>query len=513
MLNLGDKQDDDYPSKVRQQALLLLCQMDPTQNSSVRNKCVELQKMPGLAISLALQQAQQQDKEDPSDIVSFMSGLILGTDASVRQWVAIFIRSGQKRRSDVLIALRVSLLQRLSELILAMQGTNVKQEAVVKSASILRLYTALRGIAGLKFTDDEIGRLMDLITTRPPVTSAGVKFVSLGLCMLIACNSLTGAASVPSKSGELTLEQRTIHWINWLVDQEATFEQKVACSASFAEMLLLMAIHFHSNQLNAIGDLVFQTLGMKRGEIAIRNNSMSKIKQIFTHEVFTDKKVASHAVRVPVTKNLSAHITGFLPVHCVHQLLKSRAFSKYKVPIKDWVFRQICVCTTPLHPVMPALIETFVNSILVPASSRGCSSNIEQTNEPISEKQVRAVFRKPAFVESNTICSTACATPANTRSPKRKSRSRESTPAPFRLFNTSQTPNSSRSASPSQSFIIPSCGTTNSSIIEDQEFNITTQILMLYYILLYESVRLAHMKTILTAQRKGKIRIEKILWL
>ena len=69
---------------------------------------------------------------------------------------------------------------------------------------------------------------MDLITTRPPVTSAGVKFVSLGLCMLIACNSLTGSASATNKSGELTLEQRTIHWINWLVDQEATFEQKVA---------------------------------------------------------------------------------------------------------------------------------------------------------------------------------------------------------------------------------------------------------------------------------------------
>ena len=477
--------------------------MDPTQNSSVRNKCVELQKMPGLAISLALQQAQDQETEDPSDIVSFMSGLILGADATVRQWVAIFIRSGQKRRSDVLISLRASLLQRLSELIMAMQNPNVKQQTVVKSASILRLYTALRGIAGLKFTDEEIGRLMDLITTRPPVTSAGVKFVSLGLCMLIACNSLTGSSSASNKTGEMTLEQRAIHWINWLVDQEATFEQKVACSASFAEMLLLMAIHFHSNQLNAIGDLVFQTLGMKRGEIAIRNNSMSKIKQIFTHEVFTDKKVASHAVRVPVTKNLNSGIYGFLPVHCVHQLLKSRAFSKYKVPIKDWVFRQICVCTTPLHPVMPALIETFVNSILVPASSRGSSSNIEQTNEPISEKQVRAVFRRPAFVEFNTACSTSCPTPVNTRSPKRKSRSRESTPASFRLF-TPQTPNSSRSASPSQSFIIPSYGAANSSISDDQEFNITTQILMLYYVLLYESVRLAHMKTILTAQRKGK---------
>jgi hypothetical protein len=33
--------------------------------------------------------------------------------------------------------------------------------------------------------------------------------------------------------------------------------------ASFGEMLLLIAIHFHSNQNNAIADLVSGTLGMK----------------------------------------------------------------------------------------------------------------------------------------------------------------------------------------------------------------------------------------------------------
>ena len=500
LLRLGDKQDEDYPNKVRQKSLLLLCQMDPTQNLAVRNRCVEMQKMPGLAISLALQQIEEQEQQatESIDIVSFISGLLLGMDASVRQWIALFIRTAQRRRSDTLVSLRACLLERLSTLVFEMKSQTISQDTVVKSASILRLYTALRGIAGLKFTEEEIDTLMDLITSRPPVTSAGVKFVSLGLCMLIACNSLTGPSSTPSRAAELTLEQRAIQWINRLVEEEATFEQKVACSASFAEMLLLMAIHFHSNQLNAIGDLVFQTLGMKRGEIAIRTNSMSRIKQIFTHEVFTDKKVASHAVRVPVTKDLSANISGFLPVHCVHQLLKSRAFSKYKVPIKDWVFRQISVCTTPLHPAMPALIETFVNSILVPASSRGCSSNVEQTNEPISERQVRAVFLRPAFVESST-----CATPAMTRSPKRKSRSRESTPATFKLFiPASHTPSSSRSVSPAQSLTIHGSGTTSNSIIEEQEYNITTQILMLYYILLYESVRLTHMRTILNSQRK-----------
>lgn len=101
-------------------------------------------------------------------------------------------------------------------------------------------------------------------------------------------------------------------------------------------MLLLMAIHFHSGQLGAICDLVCTTLGMK---IVIRTNSLNRIKVLFTQEIFTEQVVAAHAVKVQVTKGLTSNKSGFLPVHCIHQLLKSRAFSKNKVPIKDWIYR------------------------------------------------------------------------------------------------------------------------------------------------------------------------------
>ena len=61
---------------------------------------------------------------------------------------------------------------------------------VVRASAMLRLYTALRGIAGLKLSEDEVSSLLEMITCKPPVTSAGVKFASLGLSVLIACNSL-----------------------------------------------------------------------------------------------------------------------------------------------------------------------------------------------------------------------------------------------------------------------------------------------------------------------------------
>ncbi|EPY74400.1 hypothetical protein CB1_002058001 [Camelus ferus] len=97
-------------------------------------------------------------------------------------------------------------------------------------------------------------------------------------------------------------------WLSWMIKEEAYFESTSGVSASFGEMLLLVAMYFHSNQLSAIIDLVCSTLGMK--------------------------VVTAHAVRVPVTSNLSANITGFLPIHCIYQLLRSRSFTKHKVSIK-----------------------------------------------------------------------------------------------------------------------------------------------------------------------------------
>lgn len=51
-------------------------------------------------------------------------------------------------------------------------------------------------------------------------------------------------------------------------------------------MLLLMAIHFHVQQLSAIIELVSAALGMK---VITRATNLSRIKYIFTHDVFTEQ--------------------------------------------------------------------------------------------------------------------------------------------------------------------------------------------------------------------------------
>ncbi len=149
LVSNGDKQEDEQSNTIRQAAVLMLCDMNPASALAVRAKCVEWCRMPSLALMLTL---RDQTSAPSADLVAFLSGLLLGADANVRSWISLFVRSGQKRRLEALAAYRTALTERLSEIVTAVKGDKgrMSQALVVKAASFLRLYTALRGIAGMK---------------------------------------------------------------------------------------------------------------------------------------------------------------------------------------------------------------------------------------------------------------------------------------------------------------------------------------------------------------------------
>ncbi|XP_058467120.1 integrator complex subunit 2 isoform X2 [Malaya genurostris] len=430
LITNGD--EDNSEGKLRLAALYELCDMNPGQALTTRMICVEHTKMPSLMLKLSL--------KDPSNLVAFVSGLLLGNDQNIRSYFALYVRSSQKRKGDALQLLRDELMKQLQHIVIFSKNAQLPEEHVVQSSAMLRLYCALRGISGIKFMDEEILYLIQLITSKPPPTPAGIRFVSLGLCMLIACPSLLANQGIESK---------IVEWIQWLIKEEAYFENMSEVSASFGEMLLLMAIHFHSNQLSHICELACSTLGMK---FPLRPNTINRMKHIFTQEIFTEQVVAAHAIKVPVTLNLNANIPGYLPVHCIHQLLKSRAFSKHKVPIKNWIYKQICNSITPLHPVLPALIEVYVNSVILPNPK----NSVEHTHQALSEQEIQQVFQYTPFYSD-------------------------------------------------QENVKPQLESTDSNRINEysrDNINITPQLLLLYYLLLYEDVRLNNMSNIIASGRQ-----------
>ncbi|CAG0913825.1 unnamed protein product [Notodromas monacha] len=426
IITMNEKFDDENHviGKARCTALLRLCQMNPTECLEVPGICIDLVRLPAAAVLIMLEASIQKFAVLPGDcavdVVAFLSGALLSNNPAVKSLFSQWIKAGQrtiKRDCDPATvtgspsfnALKSHLVGRVQGLLTKSMNNTLANESVDEGMAILRLYCLMKGHAAYKLTEDEALLVLKLVTSRPPATQKGGRFVSLGLCVMLACPALVGTAE---------RERVVVQWIRWLV-KDFHVEK-----SSYAELLLLMAILFHGNHLNAISDLVASTLCLK---LPVKPGSMHRLKTVFTQEVFTEQVVASHAVRVAVTENLNARCSGFLPVHCIYHLVKSRVFSKHKVPIRDWVYRQLLCAVEPLHPILPQLVEVYVNSILIPPAAR--LGGEDEINDPFTIPQVLAVFH----------------------------------------------PNSEASS--------------------------VSQLLMLYYLLLYENLRLNNMKPIMASKR------------
>ncbi|ELT98571.1 hypothetical protein CAPTEDRAFT_226349 [Capitella teleta] len=377
-------EEGDVGVQRRTDTLKVLCDMCPAQALIVRQLCVDNCKLPGLAISLTLQHSRmrgvkQRGQGEPlNEVVAFVSGLLFGNDEEVRKWFAQYVKMSQKKPDSetMLHPLRQEILGQLMKLLPSGPAPcTLSDEKVVHSCVFIRLYCALKGLANLRLKDDEIEALVSLVTCRPSPSASGIRFICLSLCTLLA---------FPYLISSLENERQAADWIKWLVQDGIRFERMSGGKASFGEMLLLFAIYFHTNQNALIARLVGSTLGIQG--VLVKANSLTKMRSIFTQEIFTEQVVATHAVRVPVTIDLSTSVQGCLPANCVHQLIESRAFSKHKVPVKNWIYKQLCECTTPLHPIVQPLIKTFVDSVVV------ANSRTDLCNEPITESEVERVF-------------------------------------------------------------------------------------------------------------------------
>ena len=446
----------------RLKTLEMLSMLNPACKLTVRSLCVHHCCFPQLAVTLALPtQESSRGINAVSEYVIFITGLLLGNNLKVRSWFASYLRQAKGLEECLL---RQELMKDLRNILNAaemksdhspddiattnedchqakkvssnesscamQEGLNqsmyiLVDEHCLHAAALIRLYCALKVIASLKFSVEESDLILRLITCFPPLTPRGIRFVSLSLGMLLACPALLcGSAE----------EERVVSWIKWLASRSEEMENVGPEGCSFAEQLLLTAIHLHGDKKNAVIRLACSTLGMR---VKVSSASLNKLRNVFTVEVFPTHVVAAHAAKVPVTKNLNASMSGYLPIHCVYQLLKSRAFTQGRIPVKDWIYNQICVAKSPLHPQLQPLIQQYVTTIVTPFS-RGHSKQNRLLNEPFEEKDVLQVFGGENGYQS--------------------------------AFST--------------------------GINNNERFSLTSKLLMLYYVLLYEDMVLNNMKSL-----------------
>lgn len=418
--------------------------------------------------------------------MAFITGILLGHEEGSRTWFAQYLKSAQKRidsnnitilsqfRAQILIITQKLRIDEVNvnsfddvesdgdssqNAELSSDTNSILRDRLILFIATLKFFCALRGIGMLKIDNDESETILNVITAKPPASQMSVKFATVGVCTLLVCSSVINNQKE---------EKRAADWLKWLI-KESNYSDTSYCShngCSISELLLLIAIHFQNNQTNQVAELVCATLDMK---LQIKA-SVSKCKSLFVQEVFNEQMIAEHAVKVPVTNGLDDTITEFLPIHCIHQLLESRSFSKHQVPIEHWIYEQICQSRKPIHHMLPKLIEAYVNSVIVCTSAFGQCG----TNQPISSESIAKIFETRLYEGAKLESNVKSGTPqenSGSQQKKKKRLKKERSPEPM---DTSELSN----------------GRTNHELSVEVIDPEVAQVLFFYYLSLYEDVRL-----------------------
>jgi hypothetical protein len=130
-------------------------------------------------------------------------------------------------------------------------------EMIVELTQLLHVCCGLKIQVHLYLTNEESSALLNLITcTCPPFSSAGVRFIQVGLCLLLSCPFL-----INSTEGESAV----VRWLNWILSNLPQFESVLSPvgGSGYGEMLLLIIIHLQEKQTKQIEKLVSSVLEMK----------------------------------------------------------------------------------------------------------------------------------------------------------------------------------------------------------------------------------------------------------
>eukprot|EP00041_Stephanoeca_diplocostata_P002833 m.29928 g.29928 ORF g.29928 m.29928 type:complete len:1150 (+) comp13800_c0_seq5:137-3586(+) len=176
------------------------------------------------------------------------------------------------------------------------------------------------------------------------------QFLKIALCAVVTCPLLTNPT--------FTASARVTAWLQDLAARGACSD--ATHNAGHHDMLRLMGVHFSTENVRAVADLVRAELGF---HIDIPVESLRRVCDMFGRHVYPNGSLLAQLMRVTPTTHLHRDMPGFLPVHSVHQLLRTRLFVRHQVQPRAWLLAQVlCLAPDlPLHPQMVGILECFAD--------------------------------------------------------------------------------------------------------------------------------------------------------
>eukprot|EP00048_Salpingoeca_helianthica_P007526 m.111642 g.111642 ORF g.111642 m.111642 type:complete len:1062 (+) comp14358_c0_seq2:89-3274(+) len=260
---------------------------------------------------------------DAPDLVPALAGLVRSESQLSFLVAAMTSPTGAGRTATALVRQRLA----------ALASAAVATQDTAAACALLGIGAVLGAVAAVPPLA-ELEAWVALATA--PWGTSCVRFVKLALCVVLC---LPGAAAL----------ERVPPWLQRL----AELSRVRTGSDSYAELLLLLAIHAHGGRPAAIAHLLRQVLAAK---IEVPADRIRRSADTLLRPLFPEPALAKQALAAPPTPALHAGLHGFLPIHCVTHLLESRAFARFQIDVRPWLLNQIRLCS-PTQPVHEALVD------------------------------------------------------------------------------------------------------------------------------------------------------------
>ncbi|KAJ3154084.1 Integrator complex subunit 2 [Geranomyces michiganensis] len=151
-----------------------------------------------------------------------------------------------------------------------------------------------------------------------------------------------------------------------------------------SDLSLMILVFVHTGQLLEVESVVRKTLNMP---VQIPRDGLHQLRTILTQRLFSTSEMVRRAlVPRPVGQSESFAIV------VVYHLLRQNLFETNGIDVRDWIFWQIKNACLPLHPLLPDILELYVERL----AKRGAISRI-------SDRDMATVFSDTSLLTPSHV--------------------------------------------------------------------------------------------------------------
>ncbi|KAJ3084119.1 Integrator complex subunit 2 [Quaeritorhiza haematococci] len=321
-------------------ALMTLCDLAPHRAAYIRKRLADQNMLPHVQIALA--------RRAGMDMIAVLNALFAPSGTATLMEDATHVKAA-------LSELQPTLFKELSG---AGVGENGNQPTLTKGelCARLRVLCGMAGLFRMQFSVEQMRICFDVVKSL-----SGDRVARLSLCFLLICADQLYHYSQSTPPPAPQLYDTFVRCLSDILQSE------------HSEMSLMLGVYFHTNQLLEVEKIVRNTLDM---EIKIPRDGLFQMRTIFNRNLFNDVVLARRALQLKPTRAFGQELLRGKIFHKVGAAVaenngRRASGIEGNLSVRDWMYRQICEASIPLHPLMPDLIKVYVESILeTPPHSR-----------------------------------------------------------------------------------------------------------------------------------------------